>query len=347
MAGVSSPIMAAAVSEAGGLGALAIGAMTVAQARDAIRAFKRECEGPLNVNVFVHRTPVAHARKEARWLERLRPEFERWQARPPAALHSPYVSFLDDSAICAMLVEERPRVVSFHFGLPYQTQIDALRAAGIVLIATATNLAEAQAIESAGLDAIVAQGFEAGGHRGVFDPDADDPRLGVMALTRLLAKNVSLPIVAAGGIMDGAGIAAVLALGASAAQLGTAFIVTDESLADAAYRERLLGAGASTTVMTRAISGRLARGLPNDFTRLGATIADADIPDYPIAYHAGKALHAAAMAAGYSGYGAHWAGQGAPLARTMSARSLVRTLARELSEACDDAGVARRHGELG
>ncbi|QNP40785.1 NAD(P)H-dependent flavin oxidoreductase [Lysobacter solisilvae (ex Woo and Kim 2020)] len=347
MAGISSPAMAAAVSAAGGLGALAIGAMGVAQARDAIGAFKRACARPLNVNVFVHRAPVACASREVRWLDHLRPEFERWRARPPEALRSPYVSFLHDAAMCAMLVEERPRVVSFHFGLPDQSQIEALRSSGIVLIATATNLAEAQAIERAGLDAIVAQGVEAGGHRGVFDPDADDLQLGIMALTRLLAQNVSLPIIAAGGIMDGAGIAAALALGACAAQLGTAFVATDESLADAAYRERLLGSDACNTVITRAISGRPARGLPNDFTRLGATIADADIPDYPLAYHAGKALHAAAMAAGYSGYGAHWAGQGAPLARTMSAGSLVRTLAHEMMEACDDVCVANRQGELG
>jgi nitronate monooxygenase len=347
MAGVSSPAMAASVSEAGGLGALAIGAMTVAQARDSIRAFKCECEGPLNVNAFVHRTPMADSRKEARWLQRLRPEFERWQARPPATLHSPYVSFLDDPAMCAMLVEEQPRVVSLHFGLPHREQIDALHEAGIVLIATATNLSEAHAIEAAGLDAIVAQGFEAGGHRGVFDPDDDDPCLGTIALTRVLAQNLSLPIIAAGGIMDGAGIAAVLALGACAAQLGTAFIATDESLADAGYRARLLGSDANGTVMTRAISGRPARGLPNDFTRLGATIADADIPDYPLAYAAGKALHAAATAAGSSGYGAHWAGQGAPLARAMSARSLVRTLARELAEACDHVDDTNPQGEVG
>ncbi|MCC8361576.1 nitronate monooxygenase [Lysobacter sp. A6] len=333
MAGVSSPAMAAAVSQAGGLGAIAVGAMDATQAREAIHAFKRLCTGPLNVNVFVHRSAVADARREAAWLQRLRPGFERFGAQPPEALRSPYVSFLDDADVLALLVEERPRVVSFHFGLPHAAQVAALRDAGIVLLATATNLDEARAIEAAGLDAIVAQGYEAGGHRGMFDPEAEDARLGTFALTRVLARNVSLPIVAAGGIMAGAGIAAAMALGASAAQLGTAFVATDESLADAAYRERLLGSDAHHTVMTRAISGRPARGLPNDFTRLGATLDDADIPDYPIAYAAGKALHAAAKAAGSSGYGAQWAGQGAPLARAMPAGELVHTLARELIDA--------------
>ena len=333
MAGVSSPAMAAAVTEAGGLGAIAVGAMNADQAREAIDAFNRLSAGPLNINVFVHRTPVADVRIAASWVQRLAPEFERFGARPPEVLRSPYVSFLDDAGMLALLVAAQPRVVSFHFGLPHPAQVAALRDAGVLLMATATNLDEARAIEAAGLDAIVAQGYEAGGHRGMFDPDADNARLGTFALTRLLVRNVSLPIVAAGGIMDGAGIAAAMALGASAAQLGTAFVATDESLADAAYRERLLGPDAHHTTTTRAISGRPARGLPNDFTRLGANVRDDEIPVYPIAYAAGKALHAAAKAKGSSGYGAQWAGQGAPLARAMPAGELVRTLARELIDA--------------
>jgi nitronate monooxygenase len=329
MAGVSSPAMAAAVSNAGGLGSLGVGAMTADQARDAIRAFRRSSEGPLNVNLFVHRPAIANARNEAAWLEHLRPEFERFGATPPTALREIYTSFLADDAMCAMLVEEKPRVASFHFGLPHRAQIEALHDAGIVLLATATNLEEARAIEGAGLDAIVAQGIEAGGHRGVFDPQAEDNALGTVALTRLLVRKVALPVIAAGGIMDGAGIASVLALGAAAAQLGTAFIATDESLADAAYRERLLGPDAHHTVMTRAISGRPARSLSNDFTRWGKSVPDSAVPDYPIAYDAGKALHAAAKNAGNPGYGAHWAGQGAPLARAMSTARLMQTLVEE------------------
>jgi nitronate monooxygenase len=333
MAGVSSPAMAAAVSNAGGLGAIAVGAMNAAQAREALDAFNAMCTGPLNINAFVHRIAPADARKEAAWIERLRPEFARFDAQPPTTLVAPYVSFLDDAAMLALLVDKRPRAVSFHFGLPHPEQAAALRDAGIALLASATNLEEARAVEAAGFDAIVAQGWEAGGHRGMFDPDADDARLGTFALTRLLVRNVSLPIVAAGGIMDGAGIAAAMALGASAAQLGTAFVATDESLADAAYRERLRGPDAHHTTMTRAISGRPARGLRNDFTRLGTTVAGNDIPAYPVAYAAGKALHAAAKAMGHGGYGAQWAGQGAPLARSMAAGELVHALANELTQA--------------
>lgn len=333
MAGVSSPAMAAAVSNSGGLGSLGVGAMNATQARDTVRQFGSLSDGPLNVNLFVHAPANADERKEAAWLQRLRPEFDRWGARAPDTLQEIYKSFLVDDEMLAMLVAEKPRIVSFHFGLPRREQIEALRAAGIVLLATATNLAEARMIEDAGLDAIVAQGYEAGGHRGMFDPDAEDSRLGTLALTRILVKDVGVPIIAAGGIMDGAGIAAALALGAGAAQLGTAFVATDESLADAGYRGRLAGSAAHHTVMTRVISGRPARGLANDFTRWGMSVPDDAVPDYPIAYDAGKALNGAAKNAGQTGYGAQWAGQGAPLVRALSTGALMRALTEELARA--------------
>jgi nitronate monooxygenase len=191
-------------------------------------------------------------------------------------------------------------------------------------------VAEAKAAEAAGADVIVAQGMEAGGHRGAFDPDAPDDCLGTVALTRLLVRELDIPIIAAGGIMDGAGITAVLRLGAAAAQLGTAFIACPESEADAGYRATLMSDAAHHTVMTRAISGRPARCLKNEFTRLGAKIPPQQIPAYPIAYDAGKALHAAAKSAGEYGYGAQWAGQGAPLARALPAAQLIATLASEM-----------------
>lgn len=183
------------------------------------------------------------------------------------------------------------------------------------------------------MHAVVAQGYEAGGHRGVFDPDAEDTRLGTMALTRLLVRQLSVPVIAAGGIMDGAGIAAVLRLGAEAAQLGTAFIGCAESDADAGYRKALASDAANHTIMTRAISGRPARCLRNSFTQLGSGISPQAIPAYPIAYDAGKALNAAASAAHELGYGAHWAGQGAPLARQLPAARFVALLAEELHRA--------------
>lgn len=330
MAGVSSPAMAAAVTQSGGLGSLGVGAMHAAQAQDAIRQFRVASSGPLNVNLFVHQPAQVNAQKASAWLARLRPEFSRWDAKVPDTLHEIYRSFLVDDDMLAMLVKEKPNVVSFHFGLPRPEQIEALRHAGILLLATATNVHEAKSIEEAGIDVVVAQGYEAGGHRGMFDPDAEDSQLGTLALTRVLARALTLPVIAAGGIMDGAGIAAALALGAGAAQLGTAFIATDESLADAGYRARLFSDAAHHTTMTRVISGRPARSLANDFTRWGAGVSDDSIPDYPLAYDAGKSLHAAGKAAEHSGYGAQWAGQGAPLARAMPTRDLMQVLKSEL-----------------
>lgn len=330
MAGVSSPAMAAAVSNAGALGSLGVGATDADGARRMITGFRERSRRSLNVNVFCHAPAQADPAVEAGWLQTLRPHFERFDAQPPAALQEVYRSFLDDDAKLAVLLADSPRVVSFHFGLPAAEHIRALRDAGIVLFASATSIAEGRAAANAGVHAVVAQGYEAGGHRGIFDPDAADDRLDTLALTRRLVRTLDIPVIAAGGIMDGAGIASALDLGAVAAQLGTAFIACAESEADAGYRAALASDAANHTVMTRAISGRPARCLANRFTALGAGISPREIPSYPIAYDAGKALNAAAKAAGETGYGAQWAGQGAPLARSLPAAELVAALAKEL-----------------
>ncbi len=253
---------------------------------------------------------------------------------PPSNLREIYKSFAADDAMFEMLLLERPAVVSFHFGLPSAAKIAALRSAGIILLASATSLEEARAVAAAGVDAVVAQGIEAGGHRGVFDPTAPDEQLGTLALTRLFVKNLGIPVVAAGGIMDGAGVAAVLALGAVAAQMGTAFIACPETDADAAYRAALLDKTSVRTTLTTAISGRPARCIVNKFTALGASATAGEIAPYPMAYDAGKALNAAAKARGDGGYGAQWAGQGAALARSMPAAQLMSTLQAELGRAC-------------
>lgn len=336
MAGVSTPEMAAAVSNAGGLGSIGVGSVDAETTRQMITAVRSRTDRPFNVNVFCHRPAAADADREAAWLARLGPEFARFGAQPPTRLAEIYQTFLTDDAKLAVLLAERPPIVSFHFGLPARDRIEALRAARIVLLATATSLEESRAIAAAGIDAVVAQGYEAGGHRGVFDPNGPDDRLGTVALTRLLVRKLDLPVIAAGGIMDGAGIAASLVLGAAAAQLGTAFIACPESSCDAGYRAALLGPPAEHTVMTEAISGRPARCLANRITALGVSIPPGAVPDYPIAYDAGKALHAAAKAAGEFGFGAQWAGQGAPLACAMPAAELVGRLRSEMAKALAD-----------
>ncbi len=208
MAGVGTPALAAAVSNAGGLGSIGVGAMNAQAARKAIRDTRELTARPFNVNVFCHRPAIANAAVERQWLEWLAPVFQRYGAEPPANLSEIYTSFVADPAMLAVFLDEKPAVVSFHFGLPPADVIAKLRAAGIRLLASATNLDEAAQVANAGVDAIVAQGIEAGGHRGVFDPAARDDQLGTFALTRLLTREFDLPVIAAGGIMDGAGIAA-------------------------------------------------------------------------------------------------------------------------------------------
>jgi nitronate monooxygenase len=332
MAGVSTPALAAAVSNAGGLGSLGVGAMRADAAREAIRQTRALTGKPFNVNVFCHRPARPDPAREQQWLRWLAPSFEQYGAAPPAALNEIYTSFVVDAAMLQVFIEERPAVVSFHFGLPPAATIAALRQAGIRLLASATSVEEAAQAVAAGVDALVAQGIEAGGHRGMFDPDAFDEGLGTFALTRVLVRAFDLPVIAAGGIMDGAGIAAALALGAQAAQLGTAFVACPETAIDDAYRRALLGASARHTTLTSAISGRPARGLVNRFTQLGDAAGAPPPPDYPIAYDAGKALHGAAKARGESGFGAQWAGQAVALARALPAAELVAQLEREMRE---------------
>lgn len=333
MAGVSTLDLAAAVSNAGGLGSIALGAIDPATAHAWIAELRARTDRPFLVNLFVHPTARHDAAVEADWLAWLTPRFAAFDATPPTALRTLYRSFADDPAMLDVLLDTAPPVVSFHFGLPKADVITALRDRGILLMATATNIAEARRCAVAGIDAIVAQGMEAGGHRGMFDPAAQDDMLGTMALTRLLAKRIDRPVIAAGGIMDGAGIAAALRLGAAAAQLGTAFIACPESAADATYRARLTGPGAWHTRMTSLISGRPARSLASHFTALEDMADRPTIPPYPIAYDAGKALNAAARANDDDGYGAYWAGQGAPLSRAIPAAALVDALRAELAAA--------------
>lgn len=329
MVGVSTPALAAAVSNAGGLGSLGLGASTPAQARELIGQVRALTDKPVNYNFFCHRPAPADAAAEARWLEHLRPLFAELGAEPPAKLREIYRSFVDDPQMLEAMLEERPAVISFHFGLPEQDWIDRLKAAGIVLLACATHLDEARACEAAGVHAVIAQGYEAGGHRGIFEREHDD-RIGTLALVGNLVPALSIPVIAAGGIMDGRGIRAAFALGAEAVQMGTAFIGCPESSANAAYRAALRSERAWHTQVSAAISGRPARGMVN---RLFSDIGGADapsLPGYPQTYDATKALLAAAQAKGNGDFAVQWAGQGAPLARELPAAALMAALVAEM-----------------
>ncbi|KAH0444864.1 nitronate monooxygenase [Paraburkholderia fungorum] len=330
MASVSTPQLAAAVSNAGGLGSLGIGASTADQARKMIEETRSLTREPFNVNVFCHAPAERDAAREAAWLRYLAPLFAEAGIEPPAALNEIYTTFLHDDAVFDLLIEQRPSVVSFHFGLPSVDRINALRDAGITTLASATNLREAELGEQAGVDAIVAQGIEAGGHRGMFDPDAVDEQLSTAVLVRLLVQRTKLPVIAAGGIMDGQGIKAALDLGAAAAQLGTAFILCPESAANASYRANLRNERAAATRLTSVLSGRPARGMVNRLIAFGESLGRPVPAAYPVAYDAAKQLNAAAAKLGNHEFAAQWAGQGAPLARELTAAQLVQTLVQEL-----------------
>lgn len=331
MAGVATPELAAAVCNAGGLGSLGIGASSVAQARQMIEQTRALTDRPFNVNVFCHAPAQRDAQREQTWLEHLRPLFAAFGAEPPATLAQIYHSFAEDEEQFALLLDTRPAVASFHFGLPSASQLQALRQAGIYTLASATNLHEAQQIQQLGFDAVVAQGIEAGGHRGLFDPAASDERLSTSVLVRLLVERLDLPVIAAGGIMDGQGIRAALALGASAAQLGTAFILCPESAANAGYRAALQSPDAQATRLTASLSGRPARGIVNAFIKHAEQAGAPQPAAYPLAYDAAKQLNALAAKAGNHQFAAHWAGQGAALARALPAERLVAELLRELA----------------
>ncbi|WBU52750.1 nitronate monooxygenase family protein [Paracoccus sp. SCSIO 75233] len=319
MAGITTPALAAAVANAGGLGSLGVAAMDATRAGEEVRQTRAMTSAPINVNVFCHRPPQRDDAKEQAWLDALAPDFARFGAAPPERLTDGYRPFADDPDMLRMLIEEKPGVVSFHFGLPDPAMIAALRGSGAVLLGSATCLADALKIRDAGLDGIVAQGWQAGGHRGVFDEGSPDDRLETLDLLAAL-KDLGLPLIAAGGIMTREDVRAVLDAGAIAAQCGTVFLVAEEAGTSAPHRA---GLTSGRTRMTRAISGRPARGLEN----IISSRDDSAAPDYPLPYSALKALHGVALKAGESGYGPFWAGTGCAQAKPGTAAEILARLA--------------------
>jgi len=333
MAGVSTLALALAVSRAGALGSLATGATpAAATVAKQLAELQAATDKPFNVNVFCHQPAASNAAHDAQWLAYLRPFFEELGSEPPASLSEVYPSFLVNDELLRVLVAARARVVSFHFGLPTASQAAALRQAGCLLLACVTSVAEGQLAVALGVDALVAQGVEAGGHRGVFD-GAVDTQEPAIPLTRQLVQAFSLPVVAAGGLMTGADVAAALQAGAAAAQLGTAFVACPESGASAAYRAALLHQPPLPTQLTDVISGRLARGLVNRFMLEIDQPGRPAVAAYSRAYVAGKALVAAAQQAGEPGFAVQWAGTGVGRARALPAAELVQVLAAELQAA--------------
>lgn len=315
--GPSTPALAAAVSEAGGLGFLAAGYKTADAVAADVEAVRAATGAPFGINVFVPGEAPADADAVARYAATLVAE----AARQGAELGQPHSDDDDWEAKLALLQAARPAVASFTFGCPPVELVTSLQTAGIAVWVTVTTPAEARIAARAGADALVVQGVEAGGHRGSFD-DAEPGEIGLLALLRLVAAETALPLVATGGVMDGPGIAAVFAAGAVAAQLGSALLLTPEAGTSAPHRTALAEDGG--TALTRAFSGRTARGVVNRFLREH----DADAPSaYPEVHHLTAPLRAAARERGDADAINLWAGQAHRLARTQPAGELVRALA--------------------
>jgi nitronate monooxygenase len=330
MAGSATPELAAAVSNAGGLGSLGCGEMTSGAVREAVLRVRAGTGRPFNLNFFIHPTPRVDPVRLADTIERLRPYYaEMGLGAPPDAVPNLGPGF--DAERLALLLELRPPVVSFHFGVPEPSAIQALKVADIRLLSTATTVAEARRLEAAGVDAVIAQGWEAGGHRGSHEWRHPAEGVGALALVPQIVDAVRLPVVAAGGIADGRGVAAALALGASGVQIGTGFLSCPEAATDARWRAALAAATDSDTMMSDAFSGRPARVKRCRYA-LEMAGHSHRLPDFPSMYALSEPLWEADRAAGRGDFAFQLYGQAAALSRAMPAAELVRRLVAETRE---------------
>ncbi|MFE5921817.1 nitronate monooxygenase [Streptomyces sp. NPDC056468] len=341
--GVSVPQLAAAVSEAGGLGFLAAGYKTADGMYQEIKQLRGLTGRPFGVNLFMPQPEYADAAAVDVYAHQLAGE-AAWYETELGDRDSGRDDGYD--AKLAVLLDNPVPVVSFHFGVPKPDVLESLRRAGTVTLVTVTTTDEALAVQQAGADAVIVQGVEAGGHQGTHrdNPETDRSGIGLLSLLAQVRETVSLPIVAAGGIMRGSQIAAVLAAGASAAQLGTAFLATQESGANALHKQALTNPLFVRTELTRAFSGRPARGLVNRFMREHGPYAPAA---YPEVHHLTSPLRKKAAASGDAQGMALWAGQGHRMARELPAGQLVEVLAAELDAAATALSAAPKGGAVG
>ena len=331
MAGAMDAELAIAVANAGGLGALPAGMLGAEQLRAQVAQFRSVTDGkPINLNFFAHKPPVPNNAREDAWRAKLEPYYREFEIDPaapvPVSNRMPF-----DSAMCAMVEELKPEVVSFHYGLPHVELIKRVKGTGARVISTATTVAEARALEKNGCDAVIAQGVEAGGHRGMFLGSDIATQVGLIALLPQIVDTVELPVIATGGIADGRGLVAALALGAAGVQVGTAFLLCPEAKPLSPHREALRTAQDDSTVLTNVFSGRPARSLINRAVRELGPLSEV-APEFPLAAGAMTPLHAKAQALGSGDFSPMLAGQGAALGREMPAGDLVAKFVQEAQE---------------
>lgn len=323
MAGATSAAMVIAASNAGGLGSMPAALLSTDQLREELKVIRAQTQRPINVNFFCHQPPVADEQGARDWKNLLEPYYSElgvdFDAPTPVSNRSPF-----DNATCEVVEALRPQVVSFHFGLPEKSLLDRVKATGAKVLSSATTVEEAIWLEQHGCDAIIAMGNEAGGHRGMFLSDDLSSQVGTFALVPQIVDAVKIPVIAAGGISDARGVAAAFMLGASAVQVGTAYLFTPEAKVSASHHKALRTARESDTAVTNLFTGRPARGILNRVMRELGPMSD-KAPAFPLAGGALLPLRAK----GEADFSNLWAGQAFPLGKELSTAELTRKLAEE------------------
>lgn len=328
MAGVQDSALAIAVCEAGGLGSLPAAMLSAEKLREEVAAIRARTSRPFNVNFFCHVEPPADPQRDAAWRELLAPYYDELAIARDAVAGGP--ARAPFRAELADVVEElRLPIVSFHFGLPEDALLDRVRRAGAKILSTATTIEEAQWLEARGVDAVIVQGAEAGGHRGMFLTEDVATQMGTFALLPQVVDAVRVPVIAAGGIADQRGVAAAIALGVAGVQIGTAYLLCAEATTSMVHRAALQSDDARRTAITNVITGRPARGIVNRVMRELGPLRD-DVPQFPRAASAIAPLRAAAEAKGSGDFSPLWAGENAAQCRAISAGELTRELAAAL-----------------
>lgn len=325
MAGAQGVALASAVSNAGGLGSLPCALLKAEDLRKELTAMRAQTDGPFNANFFCHAPAAPGAGSEARWREVLAPYLAEFGIDPASVSLGPRLAPFGPEAL-EVLREARPAVVSFHFGLPSAELLAGVRATGAAIMSTATTVDEARWLEARGVDAIIAQGLDAGGHRGIFLGADLSTQLGTFALLPQIVRAVKLPVIAAGGIADAKGVAAAFALGAAGVQVGTAYLLCPEATVNETYRAALKSPDARHTAVTNVFSGRPARAIANRIVKEIGPVCDA-APAFPLALAAVSALRAKAEAGGSWAFTPVWCGQNAGGCREIPAAQLTMELA--------------------
>jgi nitronate monooxygenase len=328
MAGVQGSALAVAVSNAGGLGSLPCAMLGLEAMRDELATIKAQTDRPFNVNFFCHVPPTPNAEREAVWRATLSPYYEEFGIDADTIPVGPgRVPFNSEAA--EVLSEFKPAVVSFHFGLPSAELLARVRAWGSKILSSATTLEEARWLEVHGVDAIIAQGLEAGGHRGMFLSEDLSTQVGTFALVPQVVQEVKLPIIAAGGIANAQGVAAAMALGAAGVQIGTAYLLCPEATTSPVHRAALKSAAARHTALTNLFTGRPARGIVNRIMKELGPISPAP-PAFPLASAAIAPLRAKAESQGSGNFSPLWSGQNASSCKEVPAAEQTRQLAADL-----------------